>query len=685
MSIVADASGKLVAGPSSVRNSAIAARAFRQAATKLNPGYLRKKRALLVIEVAATVSLVFLIKDVLEHAPSVPFDVWVTVLLWSALLCANFAESLAEARAKAHADALRLERGELMARRICGHSFEYVPASRLCHGDRVVVELGELIPADGEVVEGIAMVDESAITGESAPVIRESEHGLNGVSGGTRVLSDRLIVRVTCPPGESMLDRMARAVEGMERPRTADENNKSRLVATFTACAIVAVVILAPFGIYAVLGLGNLSVAIVLSGLTVALMPLSIASLLPVVGVAGLDRVMRHRVLVTDLRAVEAAARVDIALLDKTGTITMGDRQAVEFIALPGVSEQELAAAAYLSSYADDTPEGRSALLLARQRYGVGDVDIAGAHFIPFSAYTRMSGVDAEGVVLRKGATAAIASFVRVQGGAVAQEYEETAAAIARTGGTPLGVADGARLLGIIHLRDVVKAGAKDRISELRSMGIRPVMITGDNPITAEAIGKETGFVDVVAQATPADKLAYIKREQAAGRRVAMTGDGINDAPALAQANVGLAMFSGASAARDAGNMVDLDNDPAKLLDVARIGRGVLVTRSAVTAFSLAKCTVNFLFFLALILPACYPGLRPHAILPIATLPACIIAALASSVLFLLLLLPLALLGIGSHAKGARGLSLLFALAGLILPLLSVLIGKSLLANVHLY
>lgn len=685
MSIVADASGNLAVRQPSFNPGAILVRACQQAFLKLNPAYLRKKRPLLIIEAAATVSLFVLFKDAFERSPSVPFDWWVTVLLWLALLSSNFAESLAEARAKAHADALRLERGELMARRQSGHSFEFVAASRLSAGDTVVVEASEIIPADGEVIDGIATVDESVITGESAPVIRESDHGLSSVSAGTRVLSDKLIIRVTSPPGESMLDRMARALEGLERHRTPDETQKSRLIASFTLCAVAAVVLLSPFGIYAVLGIGNLSVATVLSGLTVSLMPLSIAALLPVIGVAGLDRVMRDRVLVTDPTAVEAAAHIDVALLDKTGTITVGDREAVEFVALPSVSEQELAYAAYLSSYADETPEGRSTLRLASKRYGIHKVEIVGAQFIPFSAYTRMSGVDMHGVKLRKGATANIATFVREQGGAVVPEYDATATAIARTGGTPLGVADGGRLLGIVHLRDIVKTGAKNRISELSSMGIRPVMITGDNPITAAAIAQETGFDAVVAQATPADKLAYIKREQAAGHRVAMTGDGINDAPALAQADIGLAMYSGAHAAREAGNMVDLDNDPAKLLEVALIARGMLVTRSAITAFSLAKCVMNFVVFLLIILPACYPVLHKYAILPVSLLPACIISALCCSTFFMIVLAPAALFGIGSRTKNAAGLSFLFGLAGLILPLLWMWLGKAVLGNVTLY
>lgn len=685
MSIVADASGSITAGRPPLSNGAVVARALRIALAKLSPTALRKKRALLVIESAASVSFAILAKDVIQHSPSVPFDSVVTALLWTALLFATFAEALAEVRAKAHADALRLERGEMMARRRSATGFEFVPASRLNQGDTVVVEAGELIPADGDVIDGIGTVDESVITGESAPVIRESEHGLNAVSAGTRLLSDELIIRVTLPPGESLLDRMAAALEGIERQRTPDENQKSRLVASFTLAAVAAVIILAPFGIYAVLGLGNLSVGAVLSGLTVSLMPLSIGALLPVIGVAGLDRVMRNGVLVTDPAAVEAAAHIDIALLDKTGTITAGNREAVEFIALPGVSEQELARAAYLSSYADDTPEGRSTLNLARQQYGIGHMETGNAHFIPFSAYTRMSGVDDGEVVLRKGATAAIASFVREQHGNVPPEYESEATGIARTGGTPLGVADGSRLLGIIHLKDSVKEGARDGIAGLKHMDIRPVMITGDNPITARAIGKETGFDDVIAQATPADKLAYIKREQAAGRRVAMTGDGINDAPALAQADVGVALYSGATAARDAGNMVDLDNDPAKLLDITKIACGMLITRSAVTAFSLSKCVMNFILFLAIILPACYPALHRYAILPVSLLPVCVISALGCSILALALLMPLALFGIGSHAREAKGISVLFALAGLLFPLLCIWAGKALLAKVDLY
>jgi potassium-transporting ATPase ATP-binding subunit len=683
MGTVAETSGSVAGGQKLGTDANVAARALRRALSKLNPAYLRKRRALLVLEIAAVAATCVLVKDLVGRSLSSSFDFAVTVLIWGALYCSTFLESLAESRAKAHADALRIARGELMARRVSGHSFESVPASRLAQGDTVIVEAGELIPADGEIVDGIATVDESVITGESAPVIRESGHGLNAVSAGTRVLSDGLTIRVTYPPEESLLDRMARAVEGVERQKTPDEIKKSRMLATFTVAAVAAVVILAPFGIYTVLGLGNLSVAAVLSGLTVSLLPLSISALLPVIGVAGLDRVLRHRVLATHPSAVENAAHVDLVLLDKTGTITEGNREATEFIALPGVSEQDLARAVHLSSYSDETPEGRSALRLSRERYGIDHVEMEGAQFLPFSAYTRMSGVDVGSSMVRKGATAAIADFVRSQGGMVPEQYERTSEAIARTGGTPLGVADGSRLLGIIHLRDIVKHGLKDRISQLREMGIRPVMITGDNPITAEAIARETGFEEFVPQATPADKLAYIKREQAAGLRVAMTGDGINDAPALAQADVGLAMYSGATAAKEAGNLVDLDSDPTKLLEITQIARDMRVTRSALAAFSLAKCVSNFVLFLAIIVPACYPALRRYAIFPPSTLPATIVSALICSIFFLFVMFPIALFGLGSYAKKSTSYALFLAVTGLTLPIPSIWFCNSILAALH--
>jgi potassium-transporting ATPase ATP-binding subunit len=572
----------------------IVKRAVLASFVKLNPVTLLKNPVMFVVEVGATLTTAFLVRDMLAGAALIGFESQVAIWLWFTVLFANFAEAMAEARGKAQADTLRKTKTDVLAKRLAAAGkFEQVPGSSLRAGDVVVCEAGDLIPGDGEVMEGIATVDESVITGESAPVIRESGGDRSAVTGGTRVLSDEIRIRITSNPGETFLDRMIALVEGAERQKTPNEIALNILIAGLTLIFLLAVVTLQPYSMFSVgqAGSGAIPGLTVLVSLLVCLIPTTIGGLLSAIGIAGMDRVMQHNVLAMSGKAVEAAGDINSLLLDKTGTITLGNRQAVEFLAINGVDEQELANAAQLSSLADETPEGRSVVVLAKEKYGLRGRHIPEheATFIPFSAYTRMSGVDFEGRQLRKGATDAICKFVNERGGGVPLYFQDMSDRISRNGGTPLAVADGKRLLGIIHLKDIVKGGMKERIAQLRRMGIRSVMITGDNPLTAAAIAGEAGVDDFLAQATPKDKLEYIRQEQAAGRLVAMTGDGTNDAPALAQADVGLAMNTGTMAAKEAGNMVDLDSNPTKLIEVVAIGKQLLITRGALTTFSIAN------------------------------------------------------------------------------------------------
>ncbi len=580
-----------------------------------------------------------------------------------------------------------------VAKRVLSNGkIETISASRLRAGDIVIAEAGDLIPGDGEVIEGIATVDESVITGESAPVIRESGGDRSAVTGGTRILSDCIKIRITSNPGETFLDKMIALVEGAERQKTPNEVALNILIAGLTLIFLLAVATLHPFAVYAVAsaGSGRVPSIAVLVSLLVCLIPTTIGGLLSAIGIAGMDRVMQHNVLAMSGKAVEASGDVNTLLLDKTGTVTLGNRQAVEFIAFPGIAEEELADAAQLSSLADETPEGRSIVVLAKEKYGLRGREIAEheAHFIPFSAYTRMSGVDIDGRMLRKGASGAIANLVKELGGSLPATFDETSDRISRTGGTPLAVADGPRALGIVHLKDIVKGGMKERIGQLRAMGIRSVMITGDNPLTAAAIASEAGVDDFLAQATPADKLAYIKREQGEGRLVAMTGDGTNDAPALAQADVGLAMNTGTMAAKEAGNMVDLDSNPTKLIEVVAIGKQLLITRGALTTFSIANDVAKYFAIIPAMFMTTYPVLRRFNIMGLHTPQSAVLAAVIFNALIIIALVPLALRGVKYRPVGAATLLrrniLIYGVGGILVPFPGIWILDQILVFLHL-
>jgi K+-transporting ATPase ATPase B chain len=592
-------------------------------------------------------------------------------------LFANFAEAMAEARGKAQADSLRKSKTDVMAKRVAsGERIERVTASALRLDDVVICEAGDLIPGDGEVIDGIATVDESVITGESAPVIRESGGDRSAVTGGTKVLSDHIRIRITSNPGETFLDRMIALVEGAERQKTPNEIALNILIAGLTLIFLLAVVTLQPFAKYSVdaAGTGAIPSVAVLVSLLVCLIPTTIGGLLSAIGIAGMDRVMQHNVLSMSGKAVEAAGDINTLLLDKTGTITLGNRQAVEFLPINGVSEKELADAAQLSSLADETPEGRSIVILAKRKYRLRGRHIpeSAAKFIPFSAYTRMSGVDFEGRQFRKGAVDAICKFAAERGGDIPGYVQEMSDRIARNGGTPLAVAEGSRLLGIVHLKDIVKGGMKDRIAQLRRMGIRTVMITGDNPLTAAAIASEAGVDDFLATATPKDKLEYIRKEQAAGRLVAMTGDGTNDAPALAQADVGVAMNTGTMAAKEAGNMVDLDSNPTKLIEVVAIGKQLLITRGALTTFSIANDVAKYFAIIPAMFMAIYPALANLNIMGLHTPQSAVLAAVIFNALIIIALVPLALRGVKYRPLEAAGLLrrnlLIYGIGGIIAP-----------------
>jgi potassium-transporting ATPase ATP-binding subunit len=652
-------------------------RASRASFAKLNPMVLLKNPVIFVVEAGAALTTVFLIRDIVTGAPGIGFPLQISLWLWFTVLFANFAEAMAEARGKAQADTLRKAKADAMAKRIVSpNRVETVEASKLRAGDLVQCEAGDMIPGDGEVVEGIATVDESVITGESAPVIRESGGDRSAVTGGTRVLSDRIRVKITSNPGETFLDRMIALVEGAERQKTPNEIALNILIAGLTLIFLLAVVTLQPMAGYsvAVAGSGAVPSVAVLVSLLVCLIPTTIGGLLSAIGIAGMDRVMQHNVLAMSGKAVEASGDVNTLLLDKTGTITIGNRQAVEFLPVNGVLESELADSAQLSSLADETPEGRSIVVLAKQKYGLRGREVASheARFIPFSANTRMSGVDLDGMRLRKGATDAIGQFVREQGGRIPRELIEISERIARQGGTPLAVADRDRALGVIHLKDVVKGGMKERLAQLRAMGIRTVMITGDNPLTAAAIASEAGVDDFLAQASPADKMNYIKKEQAGGRLVAMTGDGTNDAPALAQADVGVAMNTGTMAAKEAGNMVDLDSNPTKLIEVVAIGKQLLITRGALTTFSIANDIAKYFAIIPAMFMATYPALAGLNVMGLHNPQSAVLSAVIFNALIIIALVPLALRGVKYRPKSAASLLrrnlLIYGLGGIIAP-----------------
>jgi len=652
-----------------------------------------KNPVMFVVEVGAALTTVFVVKDAIAGAGGLLFGVQIALWLWFTVVFANFAEAMAEARGKAQADALRKTKTDTIARKILPNDqFEMVPASQLRAGDVVFCEAGYMIPGDGEVIDGVASIDESAITGESAPVIRESGGDRSAVTGGTKVLSDHITVRITSNPGETFLDRMIALVEGAVRQKTPNEIALNILIAGLTLVFLMAVATLPPFARYAIqsAGSGTSPTVAVLVSLLVCLIPTTIGGLLSAIGIAGMDRVMQHNVLAMSGRAVEASGDVNTLLLDKTGTITLGNRQAVEFIPVEGVNEGELADAAQLSSLADETPEGRSVVVLAKQKYGLRGREVAEhlAQFIPFSAYTRMSGVDMDGRRLRKGATEAIAQFVKEGGGTVPPSLTEISDRISTSGGTPLAVADGRRVLGVIFLKDIVKGGMKERLASLRAMGIRSVMITGDNPLTAAAIAQEAGVDDFLAQATPKDKLAYIKKEQAQGRLVAMTGDGTNDAPALAQADVGVAMNTGTMAAKEAGNMVDLDSNPTKLIEVVAIGKQLLITRGALTTFSIANDVAKYFAIIPAMFAAIYPELNKLNIMGLHSPQSAVLAAVIFNAVIIIALVPLALRGVQYKPVSAgqmltRNL-LIYGLGGIIVPFPGIWLIDKIIVALHL-
>jgi K+-transporting ATPase ATPase B chain len=646
-----------------------------------------------VVEVGAALITIYVLKDIVTHAGNLLFGIQIALWLWFTVLFANFAEAMAEARGKAQADALRKTKVDTMARKILPDGeFEMVSGAKLRAGDVVFCEAGDLIPGDGEVIDGVASVDESVITGESAPVIRESGGDRSAVTGGTKVLSDHINIRITSNPGETFLDRMIALVEGAVRQKTPNEIALNILIAGLTLIFLMAVATLPPYAKYAIgaVGSGNIPTVAVLVSLLVCLIPTTIGGLLSAIGIAGMDRVMQHNVLAMSGKAVEASGDVNTLLLDKTGTITLGNRQAVEFITVEGVSESELADAAQLSSLADETPEGRSIVVLAKEKYGLRGREVAeqNAQFIEFSAYTRMSGVDMGGRRLRKGATDAIAQFVKDAGGNVPASLLETSDRISRNGGTPLAVADGERALGVVYLKDIVKGGMAERLASLRAMGIRSVMITGDNPLTAAAIAQEAGVDDFLAQATPKDKLEYIRKEQAEGRLVAMTGDGTNDAPALAQADVGVAMNTGTMAAKEAGNMVDLDSNPTKLIEIVAIGKQLLITRGSLTTFSIANDVAKYFAIIPAMFASIYPELNKLNIMGLHSPQSAVLAAVIFNALIIIALVPLALRGVQYKPVSAgqmlsRNL-LIYGLGGIIVPFPGIWLIDKIIVAMHL-
>ena len=680
--------------------------AIWQSVMKLDPRLMIRNPVMLVVEVVAALTTVIFVRDALTSGGHLGFTLQIIIWLWITVLFANFAEAVAEGRGKAQAATLRRARTETTAKRLASMNAATYQTPQLKQGDIVLVEAGDVIPSDGEVVEGIASVDESAITGESAPVIRESGGDRSAVTGGTRVLSDWIRVRITAAQGSTFLDRMIALVEGAERQKTPNEIALNILLAGLTIIFVFAVATIPSFATYAG---GSISV-VILVALFVALIPTTIGALLSAIGIAGMDRLVRFNVLAMSGRAVEAAGDVDTLLLDKTGTITLGNRQATDFIPLAGVTEQELADAAQLASLSDETPEGRSIVVLAKERYGIRGREMApmGAHFVAFSAQTRLSGIDFDGAVIRKGAVDAVLAFARLtadkangNGGvavaaaikptisdAAVRELSARSDAIAKSGGTPLAVAKDGRLLGVIHLKDIVKGGIAERFSELRRMGIRTVMITGDNPLTAAAIAAESGVDDFLAQATPETKLKLIREEQAQGKLVAMCGDGTNDAPALAQADVGVAMNTGTMAAREAGNMVDLDSDPTKLIEIVEIGKQLLMTRGALTTFSIANDVAKYFAMIPAMFIAFYPQLQALNVMRLGNPQSAILSAIIFNALIIVVLIPLALKGVAYRPIGAAAILrrnlLLYGVGGIIVPFVGIKLIDMLVTSIGL-
>jgi potassium-transporting ATPase ATP-binding subunit len=668
--------------------------AIGSAFVKLDPRTLMKNPVMFVLEVVTALTTVILIRDLITGGPNIGFEFQIILWLWFTVLFANFAEAVAEGRGKAQADALRRTRTETQAKLLSGpglKNYKMVPGTGLKVGDVVLVEAGDTVPSDGDVIEGVASVNEAAITGESAPVIRESGGDRSAVTGGTQVISDWIRVRITAAPGSTFIDRMIKLVEGAERQKTPNEIALNILLVGLTIIFVFATVTIPSYVAYA----GGAVSVVILVALFVTLIPTTIGALLSAIGIAGMDRLVRFNVLAMSGRAVEAAGDVDTLLLDKTGTITLGNRQATEFKPIAGVTEQELADAAQLASLADETPEGRSIVVLAKEKYGIRGRDLAElrGNFIPFTAQTRMSGVEIGSSWVRKGAVDSILQFLSAPtqavaaGGAVRahvsavspdamREITAIADAIAKSGGTPLAVAKDGRLLGVIHLKDIVKGGIRERFAELRRMGIRTIMITGDNPMTATAIAAEAGVDDFLAQATPEDKLRLIRDEQAKGKLVAMCGDGTNDAPALAQADVGVAMNTGTQAAREAGNMVDLDSNPTKLIEVVEIGKQLLMTRGALTTFSIANDVAKYFAIIPAMFLAFYPELQALNIMHLASPQSAILSAIIFNALIIIALIPLALKGVAFRAIGAGPLLrrnlLIYGVGGVIIPFIGI-------------
>jgi potassium-transporting ATPase ATP-binding subunit len=656
-------------------------RAIWDAILKLNPQKMMGNPVMFVVEIGSVITTLLLFRG----GAAFKFNLQITLWLWFTVLFANFAEAMAEGRGKAQADTLRRARAETIANRIlCDGNTEQIPSSKLRAGDLVMVSAGEFIPSDGEIVEGVASVDESAITGESAPVIREAGGDRSAVTGGTRVLSDWLKIKITSNPGETFLDRMIALVEGAERQKTPNEIALNILLAGLTIIFLLAVVTLQPFAIYS----GSPQTVFVLVSLLVCLIPTTIGGLLSAIGIAGMDRLVQHNVLAMSGRAVEAAGDVNTLLLDKTGTITLGNRQAAEFIPAPGITAAQMADAAQLSSLADETPEGRSIVVLAKERYNLRGRELASqeAHFVPFSAHTRMSGVDLDGREIRKGAVDAITKYLAQHATTMPKEVQNSVETIARSGGTPLVVAENRRVLGVIHLKDIVKGGMKERFDQLRAMGIKTVMITGDNPLTAAAIAREAGVDDFLAEATPKDKMDLIRREQKEGKLVAMTGDGTNDAPALAQADVGVAMNTGTQAAKEAGNMVDLDSNPTKLIEVVEIGKQLLMTRGALTTFSIANDVAKYFAIIPAMFAGTFPVLNTLNIMQLKTPQSAVLSAVIFNALIIIALIPLALRGVKYRPMGAAALLRrnlwIYGFGGVIVPFIGIKLIDMLITSV---
>src|SRR5450432_515294 len=668
--------------PTSLFDGSILRQAVGESFRKLSPRLVAKNPVMFVVEVGSALTTLLVIRDLVVHSPDHPplwFTGAVSIWLWFTVIFANFAEAVAEGRGKAQAETLRKMRKETMARRLVGAKLdgqeEQIPSSSLRKGDLVVVEANQLVPGDGEIIEGIASVDESAITGESAPVIRESGGDRSAVTGGTKVLSDRIVVRIVSDPGESFLDRMIALVEGAARQKTPNEIALHILLVGLTIIFLLACVTLVPLAKYSGVPLSATTIV----ALLVCLIPTTIGGLLSAIGIAGMDRLLKKNVIATSGRAVEAAGDVDTLLLDKTGTITHGNRMATALIPLAGVRVEALAEAALLASLADETPEGRSIVTLAHDKYPSSSIAAAaadGGTFVPFTAQTRMSGLDLGNRQIRKGAVDSIAKQVTARGGRPPAELAEIAARICDTGGTPLAVLDGTNIHGIIHLKDIVKAGIRERFQRFRAMGIRTVMITGDNPRTAAAIAREAGVDDFLAEATPEAKMRLIKDEQAKGKLVAMTGDGTNDAPALAQADVGVAMNTGTQAAKEAGNMVDLDSDPTKLLEIVEVGKQLLMTRGSLTTFSIANDVAKYFAILPAMFMGVFPEIAPLNVMHLASPESAILSAVVFNAIIIILLIPLALRGVKYRPLGASAILrrslLIYGVGGIVAPFVGI-------------